>query len=81
MEAAQSIQPFDWHRIFLGDELGLLFLLEIVFRTVVMYGYALIFARAIGKRGVGQISPFELGRRRGHAASWHDQIGGPRPHR
>lgn len=60
MEAAQSIQPFDWHRILLGDQLGFLFLLEIVFRTAVMYGYALVFARAIGKRGVGQVSPFEF---------------------
>ena len=60
MEAAQSLQPFDWHRIFLGDQVGTLFLLEIVFRTVVMYGYALVFARFIGKRGVGQVSPFEF---------------------
>ena len=60
MEAAQSFQPFDWHRILLGDRTGLLFLLEIVFRTAVMYGYALAFARFIGKRGVGQVSPFEF---------------------
>ena len=60
MEAAQSFQPFDRHRILLGDRTGLLFLLEIVFRTAVMYGYALAFARFIGKRGVGQVSPFEF---------------------
>ncbi|TFL16252.1 DUF421 domain-containing protein [Jannaschia formosa] len=60
MEAGQSIQPFDWQRMLLGDQLGFLFLLEIVFRTVVMYGYALVFARMIGKRGVGQVSPFEF---------------------
>ena len=60
MEAAQFFQPFDWHRIFFGDQAGLWFLLEVVFRTVVMYGYALVFARFIGKRGVGQVSPFEF---------------------
>ena len=60
MEATQSIQPFDWHRIFFGDQADPLYLLEIAFRTVVMYGYALVFARFIGKRGVGQVSPFEF---------------------
>ena len=60
MEAAQSFQPFDWHRMFLGDQAGFLYLAEIAFRTLVMYLYALIFARFIGSRGVGQISPFEF---------------------
>ena len=57
---AASFQPFDWHRIFFGDQAGLIYLLEVVFRTVVMYGYVLLFARFIGKRGVGQVSPFEF---------------------
>ena len=60
MGSGQSIQPFDWYRIFVGDQTGPLFLLEVVFRTVVMYGYALVFARVVGKRAVGQISPFEF---------------------
>ncbi|MFZ3585372.1 hypothetical protein ACOI1H_25125 [Loktanella sp. DJP18] len=47
-----TIEPFDWHRVLLGDQAGLLFLLEIVFRTVVMYGCTLVFARFIGKRGI-----------------------------
>ena len=55
-----SIVPFDWHRMWVGDQTGWLFLLEVVFRTAVMYGYALAFARFLGKRGVGQISPFEF---------------------
>lgn len=55
-----EVQPFDWHRLFLGEQTGPLFLLEIVFRTGVMYLYALVFARFVGKRGVGQISPFEF---------------------
>ena len=55
-----QIEPFDWHRILIGDQASTLLFLEIAFRTVVMYGYALIFARFIGKRGIGQISPFEF---------------------
>ena len=60
METAQAFQPFDWHRMFLGDAAGFLYLLEIAFRTAVMYLYALVFARFVGKRSVGQISPFEF---------------------
>ncbi len=60
MGSGQSIQPFDWYRIFIGEQTGLLFLLEIVFRTTVMYVYAIVFSRFVGKRGVGQISPFEF---------------------
>ena len=60
METAQAFQPFDWHRILLGDATGFLYLLEIAFRTTVMYLYALVFARFVGKRAVGQISPFEF---------------------
>lgn len=46
--------------MFVGDSHDFLFLLEVIFRTVVMYAYALLFARVIGKRAVGQISPFEF---------------------
>jgi uncharacterized membrane protein YcaP (DUF421 family) len=54
-----SIHTFDWQRIWLGDT-SLLFLLEIVFRTTVMYLYALIAARFIGNRGMGPLTPFEF---------------------
>jgi len=54
----QDMQPFDWGRIFLGD-MSPLFLLEILFRTVFMYAVALLAARFIGKRGMGQLTPFE----------------------
>ena len=60
MDAAQSVQPFDWYRMFLGEQVSALYLLEISFRTAVMYSYAIVFSRLIGKRGVGQISPFEF---------------------
>jgi uncharacterized membrane protein YcaP (DUF421 family) len=56
-ETAQH--SFDLYRIFLGDQpLG--FFLEIMFRTVVMYLYVLLLLRLLGKRGMGQLSPFEF---------------------
>ncbi|MGH2541414.1 MAG: DUF421 domain-containing protein, partial [Ardenticatenaceae bacterium] len=50
---------FDLQRIFLGD-LPLLFVLEIMLRTTVMYVYALLILRLLGKRGMGQLTPFEF---------------------
>ncbi len=47
------------HRVFLGDH-SPLFLLEVVFRTVVIFVYTLALVRWMGKRGMGQLSPFEL---------------------
>ncbi len=55
----EVIYPFDLHRIFLGDA-PVLFLLEIVFRTIVMYAYTLFLLRVLGKRGMGQLSTLEL---------------------
>ena len=55
----QTIIAFDLHRMFVGDA-PLLFLLEIVARTVIMYLYTLFVARFIGKRGMGQLTPFEF---------------------
>ena len=54
-----SFVPFDLHRIFIGDG-PLLFLLEIVFRTTIMYGYSIFLLRLLGKRGMGQLSTLEL---------------------
>src|SRR5215207_7709864 len=55
----QTCKPFDFHRIFLGDAPAL-FLLEIVFRTLIMYTYTVILLRILGKRGMGQLSMLEL---------------------
>lgn len=52
-------QAFDLKRLFLGD-VPLLFFLEIGFRTLVMYGYALLMLRLLGKRGQRQLSIFEF---------------------
>jgi uncharacterized membrane protein YcaP (DUF421 family) len=53
-----EIQPFDVQRMFFGD-LPALFILEVAFRTSFMYLYTLAAARLIGKRGMGQLTPFE----------------------
>lgn len=46
-------------RIFLGDS-SWTFIPEIVFRTFIMYVYALLLVRLLGKRGLGTLAPFEL---------------------
>lgn len=50
---------FDLKRIFIGDGPHL-FLLEIIFRTVIMYAYTIFLLRMLGKRGMGQLSSLEL---------------------
>ena len=55
----QSFEVFDFHRIFLGDA-PILFLAEIVFRTLIMYGYTIFLLRILGKRSMGQLSVLEL---------------------
>lgn len=50
---------FDFHRIFFGDA-PYAFLLEILFRTVIMYAYTIFLLRLLGKRGMGQLSTLEL---------------------
>lgn len=53
-----TLLPFDWQRIFLGDE-SPLFLLEIVFRTVWMFAWLLLLARLLGKRALNDLTPFD----------------------
>ena len=54
-----EIQPFDLHRIFWGDA-PLWFGLEIAFRTVVMYLFALLSVRIVSRRAVGELSFVEF---------------------
>jgi uncharacterized membrane protein YcaP (DUF421 family) len=54
-----TFKVFDFHRIFWGDAPPL-FLLEIVFRTLIMYTYTVVLLRVLGKRGMGQLSMLEL---------------------
>ena len=55
----KSFEVFDFHRIFLGDAPPL-FLLEIIFRTFIMYAYTIFLLRMLGKREMGQLSVLEL---------------------
>lgn len=54
-----DIQPFDWHRMFLGD-ISLLFMLEIAFRTAVIFLWLLLLLRFSGQRSLAQLGPLEL---------------------
>jgi uncharacterized membrane protein YcaP (DUF421 family) len=55
----KNFEVFDFHRMFIGD-LPVYFLLEIVFRTLIMYSYTIILLRILGKRGMGQLSTLEV---------------------
>jgi uncharacterized membrane protein YcaP (DUF421 family) len=55
----QVPHTFDLYRIFIGEHPPVFFL-EILFRTIVMYLYVLLVLRLMGKRGMGQLSPFEF---------------------
>src|SRR5680860_708980 len=50
---------FDLHRIFVGD-LPLTFYAEILLRTSVLFIFALILIRTMGKRSLGQLSAFDF---------------------
>ena len=52
------VTPFDWHRMFLGEQPPL-FVLEILFRIVAIYAFAVLLLRLMGKRGNRTLSPFE----------------------
>ncbi|SDY06216.1 DUF421 domain-containing protein [Hymenobacter psychrophilus] len=54
------VVPFDWHRILWADNTTWVFLLEIAFRCGVMYLLILGALRVMGRRGVRQLSIFEL---------------------
>ncbi|MBV0890265.1 DUF421 domain-containing protein [Paracoccus sp. Z118] len=51
--------PFDLARMFFGEHPPL-FYLEILFRTVVIYGYTLTLVRWIGGRSVAQLSMMDM---------------------
>ncbi|WBO83026.1 DUF421 domain-containing protein [Hymenobacter yonginensis] len=75
---AADIQPFDWNRILLSDEAPPLFLLEVVVRCVLTYLMIIGALRVTGRRGVRQLSIFELsiilalGSAAGDAMLYHD---------
>lgn len=55
----EQITPFDWERLFFGVEPSLYFL-EIALRVFLIYSFAVIVLRYMGKRGRRQMTPFEF---------------------
>jgi uncharacterized membrane protein YcaP (DUF421 family) len=55
----EPVVAFDFGRMFFGDEPPL-FLLEIAFRTVVIYVYTMLLIRWIGGRSIAQLSLVEF---------------------
>jgi uncharacterized membrane protein YcaP (DUF421 family) len=55
----ETVVPFDWERIFLGDH-SALFLLEIIFRVVVIWLWTASLLRWIGGRSIAQLSIVEF---------------------
>src|SRR5688572_11814081 len=74
----ENVEPFDWIRILISDELPLGFLGEVALRSAVMYVLVLITLRVMGKRGIKQLSLFEfsiilaLGSAAGDPMFYHD---------
>lgn len=60
MAQGSTVEPFDWHRIFLSEDAPPAFLWEIVLRCVITYLLVLAALRVTGRRGVRQLSIFEL---------------------
>ncbi|RYY19641.1 MAG: DUF421 domain-containing protein, partial [Cytophagaceae bacterium] len=73
-----AIEPFAWRRLWLSEDAPTSFLLEIVFRSVLMFALTIGALRISGKRGVRQLSIFEfglilvLGSAAGDATMYHD---------
>ncbi|WP_432711611.1 DUF421 domain-containing protein [Pedobacter sp.] len=57
--AYKEIMEIDWHRIFFSDQ-PYAFFLEILFRTPLMFLAVVLILRFTGKRGVQQLSIFEM---------------------
>lgn len=53
------MNEFDWHAIFISD-LSWIYALEILIRTLLMFSLVLIMLRMSGKKGVRQLSIFEV---------------------
>ncbi|RYU79160.1 DUF421 domain-containing protein [Hymenobacter persicinus] len=60
MLLATDITPLDWHRMLWSDEAPPLFLLEVVLRCLLTYLMVIGVLRLTGRRGVRQLSIFEL---------------------
>jgi uncharacterized membrane protein YcaP (DUF421 family) len=60
MDKTEEIKGFDWHRIFYAEKIPMSYLAEIGVRTVIMFLALILVLKWISKRGVKQLSVFEL---------------------
>lgn len=60
MNTNDDIKTFDWYRIFYSDNIPISYLAEIGVRTVIMFLVLIFVLKLISKRGVKQLSVFEL---------------------
>ena len=60
MNETENIKIFDWHRIFSSENIPLTYLGEIAFRTIIMFLVLILALKFLSKRGVKQLSVFEL---------------------
>ena len=56
---SKNIMDLDWNKLFIGD-LDFSFAIEIVIRTLIMFSMVLLIMRLSGKKGVRQLSLFEV---------------------
>jgi uncharacterized membrane protein YcaP (DUF421 family) len=56
----KTVHPFDWHRILISEETDLDYLPEVIVRTLIMFVFLLFMLKFLSKRGVKQLSIFEL---------------------
>lgn len=56
----EKVQPFEWSRILISKETGYEYLFEVGFRSLVMFVFLLLLLKFLGKRGIKQLSIFEL---------------------
>jgi len=59
MSVLIAVQPFDWHRMFIGDH-SWLYLAEIVLRTTIIYFWTVFLVRRISSRAISQLSLIEF---------------------
>ncbi|WEJ33190.1 YetF domain-containing protein [Devosia sp. SD17-2] len=55
----QAVSELDWQRMLIGDDSAIVFV-EILIRTVIIYGYTLALLRWLGGRAIGQLSTVEF---------------------
>lgn len=60
MESQDTLELFDFRRLLIGDNIPYGFLFEVILRATVMFFVVLLILRLSGKRGIKQLSIFEL---------------------